>query len=73
MADADGLIAVRGLPGRCLLGFVDLLHHLVLGLLLLIRVEVFAVFFDQAPNFMGVDEEDLVFLRLGFLHAAVFV
>ena len=73
MADADALIALRGLPGRCLLGFVDLLHHLVLNLLLLIPVEVFAVLFDQAPNFMRVDEEDLVFHGLGLLHAAVFV
>jgi len=33
-----------------LLGFLDFLHHLVLDLLLLIRVEVLAVLFDEAPN-----------------------
>jgi hypothetical protein len=73
VADADALIALRGLPGRCSLGFVNLLHHLVLDFFLLIRVEVFAVLFDLAPNFVRVDEKDLEFHGLGLLHAAVFV
>lgn len=72
-ADADDDFAVGSLPGRSLLGFFDIFGDAVLLFLLLIGVEVSAIFFNQAPNLVGVDVEDFVLVGFGLFDAAVFI